>query len=70
MNVGGLLQGGVLRVLRTARAVLNAADDSSPGAEAEGESPAAADFSFRCARAVGSRSLASLTAARALQRGL
>jgi hypothetical protein len=59
MNVGGLLQGGVLRVLRTARAVLNAVDDSSPGAEAEGESPAAADFSFRdfsfrCARAVGS----------------
>lgn len=53
MNVGSLLQGGVLRVLRTARAVLNAVDDSSPGAEAEGESPAA-DFSFRCGRLVQS----------------
>ena len=49
MNVAALLQGGVSRVLRTARAVLNAVDDSSPRPEDAGESPVAADFCFRCA---------------------
>ena len=48
MNAAALLQGGVFRVLRTARAVFNAAEDSSSRPEDAGEAPNPADFSFRC----------------------
>ena len=48
MNAAALLQGGVFRVLRTARAVFNAAEDSSSRPEDAGEPHNLADFSFRC----------------------
>ena len=66
MNVGAALQGGVLRVLRTARAVLGAAEDSSSRADDAGEAPIPADFSFRCGFLLSVRLLQPpLTASRA-----